>query len=168
MPNIGQLSNFISNYIAGRAGLKPRTILSLKQTQARLNDFFDASPRLDSITIGDADEYREWLLGKYAPATVGRDIRKCRQFFTAAVRKQIISSNPFAEVKAPAQVNRERQHFISTEDTEKLIQACPDGQWRLIVALSRYGGLRCPSEHLALTWDCVDWQAQRIRVDRIR
>lgn len=35
--------------------------------------------------------------------------------------------------------------------------------WRLIFALSRFGGLRCPSEHLALTWDCIDWEKDRIR-----
>ncbi len=29
-------------------------------------------------------------------------------------------------------------------------------QWRLIFALSRYGGLRCPSEHLALRWGHID------------
>lgn len=30
--------------------------------------------------------------------------------------------------------------------------------------LSRYGGLRCPSEHLALTWGDVDWEQNRVRV----
>ena len=42
--------------------------------------------------------------------------------------------------------------------------ACPDAQWRLIVALSRYGGLRCPSEHLSLTWGDVDWEQNRITI----
>ena len=32
----------------------------------------------------------------------------------------------------------------------KVIEACPDGQWRLLFTLARYGGLRCPSEILAL------------------
>ncbi len=31
-------------------------------------------------------------------------------------------------------------------------------------ALSRYGGLRCPSEHLALRWDGIDWERGRMRV----
>jgi hypothetical protein len=45
-----------------------------------------------------------------------------------------------------------------------MIDACPDAQWRLIVALSRYGGLRCPSEHLALTRDDIDWERGRMTV----
>jgi len=34
----------------------------------------------------------------------------------------------------------------------------------LLFALSRFGGLRCPSEHLALTWNDVDWERNRFRV----
>ena len=37
-------------------------------------------------------------------------------------------------------------------------------QWRLIFALSRYGGLRCPSEHLGLPWGDVDLDAGRMLV----
>jgi hypothetical protein len=35
--------------------------------------------------------------------------------------------------------------------------ACPDAQWRLLVALARYGGVRTPSESLAIEWSHVDW-----------
>ncbi len=45
-----------------------------------------------------------------------------------------------------------------------MIEACPDYQWRLLVALARYGGLRVPSEAPALTWDCILWDNKRIRV----
>jgi len=31
-------------------------------------------------------------------------------------------------------------------------------------ALSRFGGLRCPSEHFALTWDDIDWDKGRMTV----
>lgn len=45
-----------------------------------------------------------------------------------------------------------------------MLTACPDGEWRLLVALSRHGGLRTPSESLALTWQDVHWERSRIRV----
>ncbi len=44
--------------------------------------------------------------------------------------------------------------------------ACPDAQWRLIYPLSRFGGLRCPSEHLSLRWGDVDGENDRITVTR--
>src|SRR5262249_18716284 len=37
-------------------------------------------------------------------------------------------------------------------------------EWRLIFALSRWGGLRCPSEVLALRWVDVDWERSRFTV----
>ena len=45
-----------------------------------------------------------------------------------------------------------------------MLEACPDAQWRLIFALSCYGGLRCPSEHLSLKWEDVDWERGRILI----
>ncbi len=45
-----------------------------------------------------------------------------------------------------------------------VLEACPDYEWRLLFALSRYGGLRCPSEHLALRWNDIDWERERFLV----
>src|SRR5262249_12126595 len=68
------------------------------------------------------------------------------------------------DIKAGSHTDKDRQCFITREDTQRVLEACPDAEWRLIVALSRYGGLRCPSEHLALTWPDVDWERDRFRV----
>ena len=45
-----------------------------------------------------------------------------------------------------------------------MIAVCPDPQWKLLLALSRYAGLRCPSEHLALRWTDVDFESGRMTV----
>jgi integrase len=93
--------------------------------------------------------------------------RRCgiaKQSFRAALRKRLIVENPFADMKGiSVQQNPERQYFIPRQDAQKVIDACPDSQWRLLFALSRYGGLRCPSEHLALRWCDVDWEENRHR-----
>jgi len=47
---------------------------------------------------------------------------------------------------------------------DKVLEACPDAQWKLLFALSRYGGLRCPSEHLALRWGDINWERGRMTV----
>lgn len=45
------------------------------------------------------------------------------------------------------------------------IMAVCDPNWRTIVGLARYGGLRCPSEVLSLRWELVDWENDRMVVD---
>ena len=62
------------------------------------------------------------------------------------------------------QANRERFYFISCDEAGKVLEACPDAQWKALFALSRFGGLRCPSEHLALRWGDVDWEHNRMTV----
>ena len=47
---------------------------------------------------------------------------------------------------------------------KKVLEHCPDAQWRLIFALARYGGLRTPSETFALKSGHVDWERGRITV----
>ena len=87
-----------------------------------------------------------------------------RQIFKQAVRWKLIADNPFTGVKAGSQMNKARQRFISRADAQRVLDACPDAEWRLLFALSRYGGLRCPSEHLGLRWADVDWAHGRLRV----
>ena len=46
----------------------------------------------------------------------------------------------------------------------KVIDAATDPQWKLLIALGRFGGLRIPSEALALSWGDVDFGAKRFTV----
>ena len=69
-----------------------------------------------------------------------------------------------ADVKTGSQVNKNREYYITRVEIEKIIAACPDAEWRLIVALGRYGGLRIPSETFLLTWQAIDWEAGKMRV----
>jgi len=159
------LKAFAENLRDSRPSLKPNTRRNYDQTIRRLVKHFGADRTLDSISCGDADQWRDQMLTDgLAPATVGREVKRARQFFRAAVRRKLIGENPFADVAAPAQVNKSREHFISREVTAKVLAACPDAEWRLIVALSRYGGLRCPSETQALRWGDIDWENGRMSV----
>ena len=83
---------------------------------------------------------------------------RAKQFFRAALRKKLIAESPFADMKGTSvTANRSRDYFVTRDEADGVLNACPDAQWKLLFALSRYGGLRCPSEHLALTWGDVNW-----------
>ncbi len=158
------LGGFLDAYIESRVSLKPNTKRNYETTRRHLVGHFGRGRALADISPGDADEWREILLKRLAAATVNREVKRAKQFFRAAVRKRLLAENPFADISTPAQVNKSRQHFIDLTTIEKVIDACPDAEWRLIVALSRYGGLRCPSEHLAMTWGDMDWEHDRMTV----
>lgn len=161
--NATLLASFIDTYITGRSDAKPRTIINLQQARKALVGYFGESKPLATITPGDADNFRLHLLAKgLAENTVRRMCGRARQYFAAAVRHELLHRNPFAGIKCAVGANPKRRYFLTREDAAKVLAACPNAEWRLIFALSRFGGLRCPSEHLALRWTDVDWEHNRI------
>ncbi len=97
--------------------------------------------------------------------TIRRRCGRARQLFQAAVRHRLIGRNPFAELKGVSVLaNKSRDYFVTRDVADAVLAACPDNQWKLLFALSRYGGLRCPSEHLGLRWSDIDWERGRIVV----
>lgn len=154
------------------ARVKPSTRTRYQQCRDRLLACFGEDRLLDSITPRDADRWRAWLEAqtkvvgegdgaidhqRFAAATIAKDIGLARQFFTKARRWDLVSSNPFEGVKAGSQRNPDRLHYVSADDAQRLLDACPDTSWRCIIALCRWGGLRCPSEVLKLRWADIDW-----------
>lgn len=170
------LGGHIDAYLERRTEVKPRTVLSWKQAQEVLIKFFGANKKLSDITVADAKDWERWLATPAARDnlkkkktglainTIRKRVANAKLFFEDAVARELIPSNPFKSLKGSVGTNRERDHFVTRETIEKVLDACPDAEWRLIVALSRYAGLRCPSEHLALTFDDVDWVNERLRV----
>jgi len=79
-------------------------------------------------------------------------------------KRKLVQSNPFTEVTAKATMKADRERFVTGDETDELLAACPNVDWRVIVSLCRFGGLRCPSEVLSLKWQYVDWERERILV----
>jgi len=159
------LGEFLTTYIDGRTDLKPLTIRHLNDAKRNLIGFFGQQMPLSEITPG-------W--GRRIPSRIVTSARRKHrapimwtgQTVIPRCRPQAIDPRePVADMKGcGVQANRARDHFVSRDDTAKLLDACPDSQWRLIVVLSRFSGLRCPSEHLALKWCDVNWGRDRIRI----
>ncbi len=163
-----KFGEFIDAYLVSRTDIKPRTRINLLQVRKNLVTHFGEDRLLGDITLGDADEWRGWLLGREKPLganTVRRHCGRVKQLFRAAMRKRLIAENPFADMRdCSVRANRSREFFLRREDAEKVLAACPDHEWRLIFALARFGGLRTPSETLLLRWADVDWERGRLLI----
>ncbi len=176
-PERATLGAFLDSYVAGRSDVKAGTATVYGHTRRCLVDYFGADKPLGEITLADADDWRRWLArpkNEKRPEQGGQGLaentarRRCgiaKQFFRTAVRRRLIAENPFADMKGMSVLaNRSRDYFVTREEAQKVFDACPDAQWKLLFALSRYGGLRCPSEHLGLRWGDVDWERGRMTV----
>lgn len=160
-----QLGQFLESYQQKRTDAKGSTHKKYQSVTAALTGHFGSEKDIRSITRGDADDFRAYLYGKgLSENTVRRYCGVAKQFFTAAVRRSLLEKNPFEDQVCSVRGNAEKFHFVSDADAKKILEKCPDIQWRVIFALCRWGGLRCPSEVLALEWSDVQWEANRLRV----
>jgi len=161
------LRAFVDTFIKNRNDVKPSTKTVWNRVRNHLRAFFDETCDLSSIGTGDAKDFRQHLLGTgMSENTVRKMCAVASQFFADAVERNLLTRNPFAQKSIPrtTRENRSRDCFITREMAEKVLSACPDAEWRLLFALSRFGGLRCPSEHLSLKWADVLWDQNKIIV----
>jgi integrase len=158
------LAQWLKDYREHRADVSGATQASYGVISKRLLAFFPADQPLHAITEGDADRWLVWLKQKYAGPTVSKSVKVARLFWSQAVRDGLAVINPFAHLRTPSEVNTARAFFVDQATFELVLAACPDHEWRLLLALARYGGLRTPSEPLALAWEDVNWERERFRV----
>ncbi len=161
------LGAFCDAYIKSRTDAKPNTIANFKQARRLLCEHFGEQCRIDSITPSAAEKWRRWMTAerKLAPATANKHAKRAKTFFADAVGDRLLAVSPFAELKCGSEVNPDRQRFIDRTMAERILESCPDADWRSIFALARFGGLRCPTEVLGLRWTDIDWDAGRIRIE---
>lgn len=163
-------------YLAKRSDVKHSTRLVLGHVVRNLCDYFKKTPLAD-VTAGDCDDFSRWLStggrtteqvkrkgAGLSSATIGKRLQWCSSIFRDAVRRALIPSNPFDDVKKPGAVNTDRQQYVPAETIETLIAAEPDPEWRALLSLARYLGVRTPSEPFSLVWSDIDWERKRIRI----
>lgn len=159
------VGEFTRAYIDSRNDMSPRSKVNLEQARKYLLEYFEKrgekpGPKpLAAVSEGDADAYRRWLREQVGENTTRGHCRRAKHFFRAACRKRLIDVNPFGDMKELTIGASSEFFFVPQADAAKVLKACPDAQWRLLFALSRYGGLRCPSEHRMLTWGDINWEA---------
>jgi integrase len=165
-PESVTLGPFVRDWIAKR-NPKTSTAAVWGRAEKWLVGYFEANRRLSDITEGDAEDWQRHLeQSGLAEATRRKMCGVARQMFKDAVKAKRIEANPFLAdgIRTAIKGNSERFRFITVAETEAVLAACPNSDCRCVVALARYGGLRCPSEVLALRWGDIDWERQRVRV----
>jgi integrase len=159
------LAKFLDDYLASRTDMKTNSIRIYRSARDSLVEFFGESRNLRDIDPGQAAEWRQWMVNaKLAEATMSKRVKLARHFYRVAALKRLVTENPFLSVKASGERNPNRIYFVDRKTIETVLAATADHEWQLIIALSRFGGVRCPSETLSLKWTDINWQTNRFVV----
>ena len=159
------VGEFLAAYLEQRRGdSKPATAVTIHRVVTDLTAFLGATTDLRAVTVENAEDFKKTYQDKeLAPATIYRRLKMAKMLFGHALKLKLVVANPFADVKSKNHNPPERRCYISPADTQKLIDAA-NPTWRTIIALSRFGGLRCPSEVLMLKWENVNLATGRMVV----
>ena len=159
------LSEVLDRYIDDREGvLKPESIRKLRQTKAKLLEHFDPATQLRKITDQEAMAWRRSLKDQgLSEAAIKTHSGNAKTMVADAVKRKALPENPFAGLKSGATPSRYTR-YVTPEEIQSVIKACPNTEWRLLFGLARYAGLRVPSETHLLTRGDVDFERCRLRV----
>jgi integrase len=168
------LGELIERFKSGRT-VKCSTMATYKQCTDSLLLHLGTNTPIDRITPADADAWRATISAggrvreregprSLSRATVAKRTNIAKAIFSKAKVWKLITTNPFAHMKSGSQSNPDRAHYISKEDTQKLLDACPNIQWRAMIGIARYAGLRCPSEIRELRWTDLNWEQKSLTV----
>ena len=147
-----------------RPDLKPASVEKLRQSKAKFLAFFNAGRSLRSITRGDAQDLRRALVAEgLSEATVRQHCRNFKSVFNAAVTHGLLLESPMRGLIS-ASVAAVNEKYVTPEETQRILDACPDLQWRLLVSLALLGTCRVSSETHLLTWADVDWDRGMLTV----
>ena len=170
------LEQYIPVYIAQLDNSKD-TKANKTQTAKTLFAFFGDDRNPATITEQEAKNFRSFLLShrmdrksrmvksdSVKPSIVWKRLQHVNEFFKAMLEDHLIEVNPFKNVKQSPNYGKDRKVYIPAEDIYQVMEYAPDAEWRLIIALWRFGGLRRSSEVLRLKWEHILWDQGKIIV----
>jgi integrase len=160
------VSQWMEKYLAQRTDLKPGTLKGWKTAKKYILPAFGDTP-MDVITIADAKQFaRDILSHGLKPSTAKKHVERLKQVFDHAMDSERIKENPFSKVSINGARDEKDVVYVQLDVAKKVMEQMTCSEMRLILALSRWCGVRIPHEAMFLRWTDVDWDRKRFRTDK--
>ena len=151
-------------FLRNKKDVKYKTLQTYLASQTLFLETFLPAEPIEKITLDRLLEWKATLLDRYAAASVATFLKTVRTVLNWAVEQDWLPKSPMKNIPIGSFENRDNDRTITREEYAKLLGACPNQEWRTIIALARMGGLRCPSELQMLRWSDINWSENRFLV----
>ena len=147
--------------------VKPRTLQGHRECVERYLAMSLGKLLLAQVTTARIQEHYAYLVQekKLGPATVRRIHAVLSQALKVAVQQSKLPHNPAQSVTLPRRAAKPPMRVFATAEAQAFIAALQEDRLGVFFELLVVAGLR-PGEAAGLLWDCVDFHAGRIRVER--
>lgn len=122
---------------------------------------------LNTFTRGDADKFRSFCLHtmELGENTTRKRCGQLSTFWRWLVRTDLAIVNIFDDVPKAVGTAIDSKQFISAETISLVMEQAHSAEWRALIALGRWGGIRVPSEAFSLRWEDVNWEINRVTIN---
>ena len=144
--------------------IKEATVIHYGVTRNHFFTSFKETTLLTDLSKETLIRWKTELLKQFSQATVAGQLKHTKSAFTWAVNQGWIEKSPLDGIGRGSFVNREKDRLVTMAEYHQLLDSCPCQDWRVIIALVRIGGLRCPSEVVRLRWEDVNWEHNKFYV----
>ncbi len=159
------LGEFLQQWLESRKHYKATSQDVWRQVVQWLLEFYGPQCPMHTLDHARGEAFRQHMLScGLADSTINKRLQTARMMFQDAVRQGLLDKNPLEHVRHHGGDPATRRVYVPVEVVEKVLEACPDVWWRLLVVLARFAGLRVPSEPFSLRWEDIHWAAGRLLV----
>jgi integrase len=151
-------------FLKHKTDVKPTTTQGYQNCRTHFFEAFKPSETVDKITSDRLVEWKKAMRTQLTEASVATYLKNVRTVLNWAVKQEWLTKNPMSGIPIGSFRNHDNDQIISMAEYVKLLDACPNQEWRTIIALVRIGGLRCPSELKRLRWSDINWAENRFFV----
>jgi len=155
------LEEFAERYLKWCEDIGQKAVDSKRSHVESIQTYFGKDTLLSKITRADIEKYQATLMSSPSqrkasikPATVNRRMACLRHMISKAVEWKVLADHPCRGVKQFKENNR-RVRFLTVEECNILLDACPSSTLNQVVELALNTGMR-KSELLHLEWDHVN------------
>ena len=160
------LAEFLDRWIQHKAaqGASKESLISWGLVINELKRLFGGMS-LKDISPVHGEQYRQAMLDRGLRAsTISKRLGHARGMLEDGVRWGELPANPWRHVQHRKGDISERRAYVPALVIDRAIEYAPNVWWKLLLALSRYAGLRIPSEAFRLRWDGVNWERGTLTV----
>lgn len=159
------LRDWLDQFSILRAGeVSLRTDQNFDATFAYLREKLGEDRDIRKIKPADADDWRVWLRARgLSESTVCSHIRRAKVLFERACLRELIPRNPFDKLPSTDPAPTKDWYKLTEDEVSRLIDACPTNEWKRLVGLCAYAGLR-RGEALRLLHSDIDLARRRLYV----
>jgi hypothetical protein len=165
--NIPTVERYFTDWVQAKRELGRNSLSTLAKYEPVLTRFVQHLPEarrrspLASITPLDCAGFlRSELSRGISPVSANQNIKILRTVFGTARRQGLLTMNPGEAVDLPHEEPERRQAFAL--DQVRLILAVADEEWRGIILMGLYAGMRL-GDATRLTWGNIDLDANVVR-----